>query len=127
VVADDANAGVIAARLLGFYPAAAAQQYSTIRVANRVSDYQRDVVAGFRTAWIKAKMEGDDARARGIVTAVDDWNKGAEGTGLKIDNFLKNSQRALKEAQRPAGERTLRTTPKAGREDIEKVFELLTY
>jgi hypothetical protein len=127
VVADDANAGVIAARLLGFYPAAAAQQYSTIRVANRVSDYQRDVVAGFRTAWIKAKMEGDDARARDIVTAVVDWNKGAEGTGLKIDNFLKNSQRALKEAQRPAGERTLRTTPKAGREDIEKAFELLTY
>jgi hypothetical protein len=127
VVADDANAGVIAARLLGFYPAAAAQQYSTIRVANRVSDYQRDVVAGFRTAWIKAKMEGDDARARDIVTAVADWNKGAEGTGLKIDNFLKNSQRALKEAQRPAGERTLRTTPKAGREDIEKAFELLTY
>ena len=127
VVADDANAGVIAARLLGFYPAAAAQEYSTIRVANRVSDYQRDVVAGFRTAWIKAKMEGDDARARDIVTAVNDWNKGAEGTGLKIDNFLKNSQRALKEAQRPAGERTLRTTPKAGREDIEKAFELLTY
>lgn len=127
VVADDANAGVIAARMLGFYPSAAAQQYSTIRVANRVSDYQRDVVAGFRQAWIKAKMDGDTARARDIVSAVDDWNAGAEGTGLKIDNFVKNSQKALKEAQRPAGERTLRTTPKAGREDIEKAFDLLTY
>jgi len=127
VVADDANAGVIAARLLGFYPSAAAQQYSTIRVATRVSDYQRDVVAGFRQAWIKAKMSGDEARARDIVSAVNDWNAGAAGTGLKIDNFVKNSQKALKEAQRPAGERTLRTTPKAGREDIEKAFDLLTY
>lgn len=127
VVADDANAGVIAARLLGFYPAAAAQQYSTIRVANRVSDYQRDVVAGFRQAWIKAKMEGDATRARDVVSAVNDWNAGAKGTGLMIDNFVENSQKALKEAQRPAGERTLRTTPKAGREDIEKAFNLLTY
>lgn len=127
VVADDANAGVIAARMLGFYPAAAAQEYSTIRVANRVSDYQRDVVAGFRQAWIKAKMEGDEARARDIVQSVNDWNKGAEGTGLQIDNFLKNSQRALKEAKRPAGERTLRTTPKGGREDIAKAFDIMSY
>ena len=127
VVNVEANAGVIAARLLGFYPAAAAEQYGAIRIAKRVSDYQRDVVAGFRQSWIEAKMEGDDARARDIVSAVNDWNAGAEGTGLKIDNFLKNSQRALKEAQRPAGERMLRTTPKAGREDIEKAFELLTY
>jgi hypothetical protein len=127
VVADDANAGVIAARLLGFYPAAAAQQYSAIRVATRVADYQKDVVSGFRQAWIKAKLGGDDARARDIVSAVNDWNAGAKGTGLMIDNFVKNSQTALKEAQRPAGERTLRTLPKAGRADIEKAFDLLSY
>jgi hypothetical protein len=126
VVADDANAGVIAARLLGFYPAAAAEQYSAIRIANRVSDYQRDVVAGFRQAWIKAKIEGDNARAREIEQAVRDWNKGAEGTGLEIGDFRSRSQRALKEAQRPAGERTLRTVPKAGRGDIEQAFDLLT-
>ena len=127
VVADDANAGVLAARLLGFYPAAAAQQYSTIRVARRVADYQKDVVAGFRQAWIKAKMDGDEGRARDIAASVEDWNKGAEGSGLTIDNFVKNSQRALKEAKRPAGERTLRTIPKAGRQDIEEAFDLLTY
>jgi hypothetical protein len=126
VVADDANAGVIAARLLGFYPAAAAEQYSAIRIANRVSDYQRDVVAGFRQAWIKAKIGGDNARASEIEQAVRDWNKGAEGTGLEIDDFRSRSQRALKEAQRPAGERTLRTVPKAGRGDIEQAFDLLT-
>jgi len=127
VVADDANAGVIAARLLGFYPAAAAEQYSAIRVATRVTDYQRDVVAGFRQAWIKATMEGDASRAREIEQAVDSWNEGAKGTGLEIADFRRRSQRALKEAQRPAKERTLRTTPKAGREDIEKAFDALSY
>jgi len=127
IVADDANAGVLAARLLGFYPAAAAQEYSKLRVAIRVSDYQRDVVAGFRQAWIKAKMDGDEGRARDIAASVEDWNKGAEGTGLAIDNFVKNSERALKEAKRPAGERTLRTVPKAGRQDIEQAFDLLSY
>ena len=127
VVADDANAGVIAARLLGFYPSAAAEQYSAIRVATRVTDYQRDVVAGFRQAWIKATMEGDASRAREIEQAVDSWNEGAKGTGLEIADFRRRSQRALKEAQRPAKERTLRTTPKAGREDIEKAFDALSY
>ena len=127
VVADEANAGVIAARLLGFYPQAAAEQYSAIRVATRVTDYQRDVVAGFRQAWVKAKMEGDEDRAREIVQSVETWNKGAEGTGLTIDNFVKNSQKALKQAKMPAGERTLKTTPKAGREDIERAFDTLSY
>lgn len=127
VVADDANAGVIATRLLGFYPSAAAEQYSAIRVATRVTDYQRDVVAGFRQAWIKATMEGDASRAREIEQAVDSWNEGAKGTGLEIADFRRRSQRALKEAQRPAKERTLRTTPKAGREDIEKAFDALSY
>jgi len=127
VVADEANAGVIATRLLGFYPSEAAQQYSAIRVATRVTDYQRDVVAGFRQAWIKATMEGDTGRARDIEDAVDEWNKGAKGTGLEIADFRRRSQRALKEAQRPAKERMLRTTPKAGREDIEKAFDALSY
>ena len=127
VVADDAHAGVIAARLLGFYPSEAAQQYSAIRVATRVTDYQRDVVAGFRQAWIKATMEGNADRAREIEQAVDSWNKGAKGTGLEIADFRRRSMRALKEAQRPAKERTLRTVPKAGREDIERAFDTLSY
>jgi hypothetical protein len=127
VVADEANAAVIATRLLGFYPSEAAQQYSAIRVATRVTDYQRDVVAGFRQAWIKATMEGNTGRARDIEDAVDEWNKGAKGTGLEIADFRRRSQRALKEAQRPAKERMLRTTPKAGREDIEKAFDALSY
>lgn len=127
VVVDEANAAVIAARMLGFYPSAAAQQYSSIRIATRVANYQRDVVAGFRQAWIKAKMEGDEARAREIVRAVERWNKGAEGTGLEIGNFVRNSQRALREARMPAGERTLRTLPLAGRDDLERTFELMTY
>lgn len=127
VVADEANAGVIAARMLGFYPSAAAQQYSAIRIATRVANYQRDVVSGFRQAWIKAKMEGDEARARMVVRSVEQWNRGAVGTGLEIDNFVRNSERALREARMPAGERTLRTIPRANREEIEQAFDLLTY
>jgi hypothetical protein len=127
VVADDANAGVIAARLLGFYPSAAAQQYSAIRIAKRIDNYQKDTTAAFRQAWIKAKMEGDEERAREIVNSVEAWNKSAEGTGLTIGNFVKNSQRALKQAKMPAGERTLKALPKAGRADVEEAFDLMTF
>ncbi len=127
IVDEDIGAGVLAARLLGFYPAAAAEQYSVIRIGNRVTDYQRDVVAGFRAAWVKAKIEGDNAGAREIESAVDEWNKGAKGTGLQIADFRGRSARALKEAKRPAKERTLRTVPKAGREDIERTFDILSY
>jgi hypothetical protein len=127
VVSPDAHAGTIAARMLGFYPGAASEQYQIIRASKRVVDYQRETTAGFRAAWIKAELRGDKAQARAVVDAVRDWNEGAKGSALEIRNFLANSQRALREAQRPAKERLLRSAPKAAKDELEQVADLLGY
>jgi hypothetical protein len=127
IVSRDMHAGTIAARLMGFYPNAAADQYSMIRVAKRMTDYQRDVTAGFRTAWINAMQTKDTQRARSIEESVAAWNNGAKGTALEIKNFRASSMRALREAQRPAGERALRSAPRAARQDIERLSTLLAY
>jgi hypothetical protein len=124
-VSEDAGAGVMAARILGFYPTDAARQYAAIRISKRITDYQRDTVTSYRTAWVRAKMAGDNDGARDIERSVQKWNEGAEGTGLRIRNFMQGSQRALREAKRPAGERALRTTPIANRSDIEQVYDLM--
>jgi hypothetical protein len=124
-VTGEADIGTFAARITGFQPPDTAQQYAAIRVANRVTQYQRDTVTGFRTAWVRAKMAGDNDAARDIEKAVVKWNEGAEGTGLRIRNFMAGSQRALREAKRPAGERALRTTPVANREDIAAIYDMM--
>jgi hypothetical protein len=127
VVSPDMHAGLIFARMAGFYPAAAAQQYQIIRASKRVVDYQRETTAGFRAAWIKAKISGDEDQARAIVESVRNWNEGARGTAMEIRNFLPNSQRALREARRPTQERLLRGAPRAARSDLDQIADLLGY
>jgi hypothetical protein len=126
VVSPDMDAGTVITRLLGFYPERAATQYDIIRIAQRETDYQKEVVSAYRQAWIKATMRGDSQGARDIVEAVNNWNDGARGTPLEITRFLQNSQRALREAQRGAGERALRAAPLAAREDIRDLVDALT-
>ena len=127
VVSPDASAAVLASRMLGFYPASAAEQYGIIRVSKRITDYQKETVAGFRIAWVKAKLNNDSEQVRAIEDAVASWNEGAKGTALEITKFVPNAQRALREAQRPAGERMLRAAPVASRDDLEQIANLLGY
>ena len=126
VVAPDAGAGTILARLAGFYPAAAAEQYQLVKYAQRVTDFQRSITTAYRQQWLKAKLRDDEGAAASIERSVEEWNAATQGTALEIRGFVRNSQRALREARRPAGERALRTTPNAAREDIEELFEALT-
>jgi hypothetical protein len=126
VVSTDMHLGTIATRLLGFYPSAAAESYQGIKIANRLTDYQKDVTAGFRQAYIKARISNDTAAANGVLAAVRDWNEGARGTALEIRNFEGNSQKALREARLPAKERTLRASSRAARDDLDYAFELLS-
>jgi hypothetical protein len=125
VVSDQMTAGTVLARALGFYPAVAAKQYEMIRSAKRMTDYQREIATGFRSAWIKATMRGDRDRAREIEAAVADWNAASKGTAMEVRDFVKNSRRALKEAQRPAMERTLRSAPDAAERDLRNLVDLL--
>ena len=127
VVSPDAGAAVLASRMLGFYPASAAEQYGIIRVSKRITDYQKETVAGFRIAWVKAKLNNDPEQVRALENAVASWNEGAKGTALEITKFVPNAQRALREAQRPAGERMLRAAPVASRDDLEQIANLLGY
>jgi hypothetical protein len=126
VVSKEMDMGTIFTRLAGFYPASAAAQYDVIRIANRETDYQKEAVAGFRHAWIKATLRGDTQGAAAITASVNEWNNATRGTTLEIRNFAQGNVRALREAQRPAGERTLRAAPRAAQEDIRGFIDALT-
>jgi len=125
VVSQDMSAGAVIARLMGFYPTAAADQYEMIKYTKRIADYQKEATTGFRQAWIKAKLRGDNATARTIESNVDDWNSTLKGTALEIKKFTANSQRALAEAKRNAGERALRAAPQAARRELGQLPGLL--
>jgi len=125
VVSQDMSAGAVIARLMGFYPTAAADQYEMIKYTKRIADYQKEATTGFRQAWIKAKLRGDNATARAIESNVDEWNSTLKGTALEIKKFTANSQRALNEAKRSASERALRAAPQAARRELGQLPELL--
>ena len=126
VVSPEATAADILTRLLGFYPVAAANQYEAIKYARRVTDYQRQVSMGYRDAWVKAMAIGDQEHAARIVREVNEWNEATSGTELYLRNWMKNSMRAWREAQRPATERFLRSTPQASRAAIERYMDVVT-
>lgn len=125
-VSPDMDVATVITRALGFYPAAAANQYEMIRSAKRMTDYQREVVTGYRTAWVSAMMRNDREFARQIEESVEDWNAASKGTALEIRNFVQNSRRALQEARRPATVRTLRSAPNAAEQDLQRMVDLLT-
>ena len=127
IVSPDVSTAEIITRVLGFYPERASSEYQQIRISKRTADYQRQVSSGFQQAWIKAKIMGDDDRADAVADAVKDWNQAAKGTALEIRNFTRNANRALREAERPAMERFLRTAPRASREEIDRAATLLGY
>jgi hypothetical protein len=127
VVSKDLTAGTYLTRALGFYPVAASQQYEFIRTARRMTDYQREISAGYQQAWIKARMSGDTEQVRDIQAAVADWNQASYGTPLFIANFQENAAKAYAEAIRPATQRYLRTAPKASRTDLRTAAEILSY
>ena len=126
IVSPDVTPLQMFARFTGFYPERASTQYDIIRIANRETDYQKEVVAAYRQAWIKATMRGDTMETQNIVDAVNAWNQTARGTPFEIRQFIAGSQRALREAQRSAGERALKAAPKPAQETIQSYIDALT-
>jgi hypothetical protein len=126
VVSPDMSIGVTIARLLGFYPSKAAEQYEVIKISNRMTGYQKEVTSAWRIALLKAEMTGDTDRAASIREAVANWNEETRGTLYEMRNFERSYQRMKKEASRPAGERTIKAAPKGSQEDIRRLFESLT-
>jgi len=95
-----------------------------VRLSKRIGDYQKDVAATYRGLYITAKIGKDDDRAAEVVQMVRDWNEASTGSGLEIRNFQQSANRALREAQRTATERFLRTQPKAMRPETERILAL---
>lgn len=126
VVSREMSAGTIAARLLGFYPSAASEQFAPIRLGIRIANYQKDVSMSFRHAWLKARATGDNETMRRIERDVRDWNEAAESHGLGIPNFRKNADRAYKEMQKPAGQRAVSALPKNSRDQAETLMKIFT-
>jgi hypothetical protein len=124
VVSEDLHLGTMLTRALGFYPASAVAENDVVRLSKRIGDYQKDVAATYRGLYVSAKIAKDTDRANEVVEMVKDWNEAAEGSGLEIRNFQQSANRALREAQRTATERFLRTQPKAMRPETERILEM---
>ena len=127
VVTPDVGMATILARIGGFYPASASEAYETIKLTNRITDYQREVSGSFKRAWVKASISGDTEQTKDIEAAVRDWNLGAKGTGLEIRDFVSKARQALREAERPAKERSLRAAGKTAQATVEELDTLLSY
>ena len=120
IVSPEVSAFTVMSRILGFYPADAARQYDFIKYANRMNYDYKEVGTAYRMAWVKAMMTGDRSQAARIVREVNDWNEANQGGPGVIRNFLRNAQKALKEARRPAGERFLKSAPVASRASYDR-------
>lgn len=125
IVSPEVSAFTVMSRILGFYPADAARQYDFIKYANRMNYDYKEVGTAYRMAWVKAMMTGDRSQAARIVREVNDWNEANQGGPGVIRNFLRNAQKALKEARRPAGERFLKSAPVASRASLDRFMEYI--
>lgn len=121
VVSEDLNALTYITRLTGFYPVAATRENDVVRVASRLSNYQREISAKYRGMYVAAKLAKDNKAAREVVKMVRDWNAAAKGSGLEIPNFMTGANRALREASRTASERYLRSASRAMRPETEQL------
>ena len=124
MVAKDAQAHVILARLLGFYPAIATQQNDIVRMSKQVNEYGKAIKAEYVAAYVKARAAGDQEAADNITSAVSRWNEDSKGTGLEITKFLKSANRAYIESQRPTVLRYMKSAPKSMRPETMELLRL---
>ena len=127
VIEDDPTTSMLAIRILGFTPGSVAAQYEVIRLAKRETNYQKQVVAKFRTQLLKAEMRGDRVTAASIRRSVKEWNAVEKGTLLEIRDFEKNYQRLKKQALMPAKQRFMQSAGKANQDAIELIDQLASY
>jgi len=124
IVSEDLHWGTYLTRALGFFPAAAVRENDVVRVSTRLSNYQRDIAATYRGMYVAARIANDPDRAQGVIDMVREWNDSARGTGMEIRNFVPSANRALREAQRPASDRYLKSAAKGMRPETERIQSL---
>jgi hypothetical protein len=124
VVTREAPYHVILARMLGFYPAIATQQNDIVRMSKDVANYSKAIKAEYVSAYVKAKLAGDNERMQEIAADVRQWNEDAKGTGLEISTFVRSANRAALEASRPTVLRYLKSAPKQMRPETMELLRL---
>lgn len=124
MVAKDAQAHVILARLLGFYPSIATQQNDIVRMSKQVNEYGKAIKAEYVAAYVKARAAGDQEATDNVVSAVSRWNEDSKGTGLEITKFLQSANRAYRESQRPTVLRYMKSAPKSMRPETMELLRL---
>jgi len=124
VVTREAPYHVILARMLGFYPAIATQQNDIVRMSKDVANYSKAIKAEYVSAYVKAKLAGDNERMQEIADDVRQWNEDAKGTGLEISTFVRSANRAALEASRPTVLRYLKSAPKQMRPETMELLRL---
>ena len=124
VVSQDAPLNVSIGRMLGFYPATATMQNDIVRLGTQSRDYAAAIKAEYVGAYLKAKLANDAAGMQRQVQYVREWNKAAEGSGLEISDFVRSANRAAREAERSTAARYLKSSSKAGRDNIEQMADI---
>ena len=127
VIDEELTTAMLVSRVLGFTPGSVAAQYELVRLAKRETNYQKQVVAKFRTGLLKAELSGDRETAASIRRTVKEWNEATKGTLLEIRNFEKNYQRLKQQATMSAKERFLKSAGKQNQEAVEFIGELVMY
>jgi hypothetical protein len=122
VLSEDLTAGVIASRMLGFYPAEATVNYDVLRISRNLSEYNKAIKAEYVLKYKRAKAYGDAERVRQVIQEVRDWNASARGTSFEIRDFVSSAERAYREAQKPVAARFLRTVSKTNQQTTEELM-----
>ena len=105
VISDEFDASTMLWRGFGFYPKAASDRYSVVRMDMREVEYQKAVKLAFRDKIVKAQSRGDMAAVNALYRDINDWNQRARGTGLEIRGMRDSVQRALRSQRMTATER----------------------
>jgi hypothetical protein len=124
VVSSDAPLNVSIGRMLGFYPATATAQNDIVRLSTQARDYATAIKAEYVGAYLKAKLANDRAGMQQQIAYVREWNKNAEGRGLEISDFVRSANRAAREAERSTAARYLKSSSRAGRDNIEQMVDI---
>lgn len=124
VVSNELTGWTLMNRALGFYPAPATAENDAVRVVKRMADYKKQITMSYRARYLAAKMTGNDEEASRVVDMVNSWNESARGTGMEIDNFSRNSRRALREAKKTTTDRFRGTLPNVSKSELDKIASM---
>jgi len=110
IVAKDAGILDALTQLVGFYPAAATDQYAVIRMTNDARNYAQAI----KSAYVDAAIKADSAKERNAINQmVREWNKDSKGTPFYIKNFPGAVSTARKAARMNSVGRNLKSVPTA--------------